>query len=38
MIPHTSQLDYKDVVTGFGFLLGLAAFVLSLRNMKRCRS
>ncbi len=37
MIPHTSQLDYKDVVTGFAFLLGLAAFLLSLRNMKRLR-
>jgi nickel transport protein len=37
MIAHTSQLAVKDVVTGFAFLLGLAAFVLSLRNMRQLR-
>ncbi len=37
MIPHTSQLTVKDVVTGFAFLLGLAAFVLSVRNMRQLR-
>ena len=37
MIPHTSNLTVKDVVTGFAFLLGLAAFVLSIRNMRQLR-
>jgi cobalt/nickel transport system permease protein len=37
MIEHTNQIPYKDIVAGFGFLLGLAAFVLSLRNMRQLR-
>ena len=35
MIEHPFQIPYKEIVAGFGFLLGLAAFVLSLRNMRQ---
>ncbi len=35
MIEHPFQVPYKEIVAGFGFLLGLAAFVLSLRNMRQ---
>lgn len=37
MIDHANQIPYKDIVAGIGFLLGLAAFVLSLRNMRQLR-
>jgi hypothetical protein len=32
---HPSQVSIKDVLIGVGFLLALAAFVLSLRNARR---
>jgi cobalt/nickel transport system permease protein len=32
---HASQVSIKDVLIGVGFLLALAAFVLSLRNARR---
>lgn len=35
LIEHPFQIPYKEIVAGFGFLLGLAAFVLSLRNMRQ---
>ena len=35
LIEHPFQVPYKEIVAGFGFLLGLAAFVLSLRNMRQ---
>ena len=37
LIDHTYQIPYKEILAGFGFLLGLAAFVLSLRNMRQLR-
>jgi cobalt/nickel transport system permease protein len=37
MIDRTYQIPYKEILAGFGFLLGLAAFVLSLRNMRQLR-
>jgi cobalt/nickel transport system permease protein len=35
MIDRTYQIPYKEILAGFGFLLGLAAFILSLRNMRQ---
>jgi len=35
LIDHSFQIPYREIVAGFGFLLGLAAFVLSLRNMRQ---
>jgi nickel transport protein len=34
---HTSKVSIKDVLIGVGFLLALAAFVLSLRNARQLR-
>jgi nickel transport protein len=34
---HTSRVSIKDMLIGVGFLLALAAFVLSLRNARQLR-
>jgi hypothetical protein len=36
-IEHTSSITVKDVLVGVGFLLALAAFVLSVRNARQLR-
>ncbi len=36
-VDRTSQVSLKDVLIGVGFLLAVAAFVLSLRNARRLR-
>jgi cobalt/nickel transport system permease protein len=35
LVDHAPELPYAGVLAGLGFLLGLAAFVISLRNMRR---
>jgi cobalt/nickel transport system permease protein len=37
LIDRSYQFPYKEILSGFGFLLGLAAFVMSLRNMRHLR-
>jgi|GEM_PF-38494 len=37
MIDRSYQFPYKEILSGFGFLLGLAAFVMSWRNMRHLR-
>jgi hypothetical protein len=37
-VEHGSQVSVKDVLVGVGFLLAVAAFVLSLRNARRLRA
>ena len=37
MIERSRPLPYKEILTGFAFLLGLAAFVMSLRNMRQLK-
>lgn len=36
-VDRSSRVSIKDVLVGLGFLLGLAAFVISLRNAKKLR-
>ena len=35
---RSSQVSIKDVLVGVGFLLSVAAFVLSLRNARQLRT
>jgi cobalt/nickel transport system permease protein len=37
MIERSRQPPYKEILTGFAFVLALAAFVMSLRNMRHLR-
>ncbi len=37
LIDRTYQFPFKEILSGFGFLLGLAAFVMSLRNMRQVK-
>jgi cobalt/nickel transport system permease protein len=37
LIDRSYPFPYKEILSGFGFLLGLAAFVMSLRNMQHLR-
>jgi cobalt/nickel transport system permease protein len=37
MIERGRQLPFREILTGFAFLLGLAAFVLSVRNMRHLK-
>jgi hypothetical protein len=36
-LEHRSEITLKDILVGIGFLLALAAFVLSVRNRRRLR-
>lgn len=38
LVDRSPRVSFKDVLTGVGFLLALAAFVLSLRNARQLRA